>query len=152
MNTKPFTVPHRLQTLYPLLSVATAELSTRLGRAPNASELAAELGLCREYVIAALIEVWHDDTPSTDSCRGEDHRLAAAVPAFGTGVEAFDNGEWSQRLIADLPRYARAVVLMRFGGAMTQTQIAERLGVSQLCVSRLLATALDRVRRNEMRV
>jgi len=140
------TMPHRLQNLYSLLSCASAELAQRLGRAPNASELAAELGISREYVITALTATSHYDSPSTESCDGHDQRLASAVASFENGLEEFDNGEVPRRLLAGLPRNERAVLLMRFGGAMTQVQIAERLGISQLHVYGLLAKALGRIR------
>ena len=140
------TMPQRPQTLSSLLSFASAELTQRLGRAPNASELAAELEISREYLITALIATSHYDSPCTESCDGDDQRLASAVAAFENGLEELDDGQVPRRLLAGLPRNERAVLLMRFGGAMTQIQIAERLGISQLHVYRLLAKALGRIR------
>ena len=139
-------MPQRPQTLSSLLSFASAELTQRLGRAPNASELAAELEISREYLITALIATSHYDSPCAESCDGDDQRLASAVAAFENGLEELDDGHVPRGLLAGLPRNERAVLLMRFGGAMTQIQIAERLGISQLHVYRLLAKALGRIR------
>jgi RNA polymerase sigma-B factor len=138
----------RPQNLYPLLNIASGKLSERLGRAPNASELAAELGVSRDDVIAVLVALWRYDAPSADCSVGDDPRPAAAIAAFEKGWDAFDNGEISQQLCASLPQLERAVLLMRFIGAMTQTQIAAHLGISQLHVSELLATSLGRLRAN----
>lgn len=138
--------PRRPQTLATTLNSASEDLTRRLRRAPNASELAAELGFSREYVIDALIAAWHCDPLPLDSCDGDDHRFAAAVAACEESLEAVESGSVPRRLLAGLPRYERAVVMMRFSGAMSQHQIAERLGISRPQVSELLAKALSRIR------
>ena len=143
------TAPPQRQDLYPQLNAASAELARRLGRAPNASELAAELGLNREDVIVGLTTGWHYEAPSNgggDCGDCGEPRRAEAAAAFEKRLEESGKAEMFRRLLAGLPRCERAVVLMRFSGAMTQTQIAAQLGIPQPQVSRLLANSLRRMR------
>ena len=58
-----------------------------------------------------------------------------------------DSRQALRPILADLEERERTIVLLRFFGNMTQTQIAEKVGISQMHVSRLLAQTLDRLRR-----
>ncbi|QZH64930.1 RNA polymerase sigma factor SigF [Mycolicibacterium farcinogenes] len=142
-------VPRRLKELHLRLGAATAELSQRLGRAPTASELAAELDMDREEVIEGLVAGSSYNTLSIDSGGGGDEEAPAIVDTLGdedTGLDQIDNRETLRPLLAQLPERERTVLLLRFFESMTQTQIAERVGVSQMHVSRLLAKSLARLR------
>jgi RNA polymerase sigma-B factor len=142
-------VPRRLKELHLRLGAATAELSQRLGRAPTASELAAELEMDREEVIEGLVAGSSYNTLSIDSGGGGDEEAPAIVDTLGdldTGLDQIDNRETLRPLLAQLPERERTVLLLRFFESMTQTQIAERVGVSQMHVSRLLAKSLARLR------
>ncbi|MCV7336743.1 RNA polymerase sigma factor SigF [Mycobacterium senegalense] len=142
-------VPRRLKELHLRLGAATADLSQRLGRAPTASELAAELDMDREEVIEGLVAGSSYNTLSIDSGGGGDEEAPAIVDTLGdedTGLDQIDNRETLRPLLAQLPERERTVLLLRFFESMTQTQIAERVGVSQMHVSRLLAKSLARLR------
>ncbi|MEW2481235.1 RNA polymerase sigma factor SigF [Mycobacterium sp. NPDC051198] len=142
-------VPRRLKELHLRLGSATAELSQRLGRAPTASELAAELDMDREEVIEGLVAGSSYNTLSIDSGGGGDEDAPAIVDTLGDlddGLDQIDNRETLRPLLAQLPERERTVLLLRFFESMTQTQIAERVGVSQMHVSRLLAKSLARLR------
>lgn len=142
-------VPRRLKELHLRLNAATAELAQRLGRAPTASELAAELGVSREEVVEGLIAGSSYSTLSIDSYgRGNEDGagLADVVGEIDHDLEQIENRELLRQLLATLPQRERAVLMMRFFESMTQTQIAERVGISQMHVSRLLARSLDRIR------
>ncbi|WP_234792767.1 RNA polymerase sigma factor SigF [Mycolicibacterium fortuitum] len=142
-------VPRRLKELHLRLGAATAELSQRMGRAPTASELAEELGMDREEVIEGLVAGSSYNTLSIDSGGGGDEDAPAIVDTLGdvdTGLDQIDNRETLRPLLAQLPERERTVLLLRFFESMTQTQIAERVGVSQMHVSRLLAKSLARLR------
>lgn len=142
-------VPRRLKELHLRLGAATAELSQRLGRAPTASELAVELEMDREEVIEGLVAGSSYNTLSIDSGGGGDEEAPAIVDTLGDmddGLDQIDNRETLRPLLAQLPERERTVLVLRFFESMTQTQIAERVGVSQMHVSRLLAKSLARLR------
>ncbi len=142
-------VPRRLKELHLRLGAATAELSQRLGRAPTASELAEELDMDREEVIEGLVAGSSYNTLSIDSGGEGDEDAPAIVDTLGDvddGLDQIENRETLRPLLAQLPERERTVLLLRFFESMTQTQIAERVGVSQMHVSRLLAKSLARLR------
>ena len=142
-------VPRRLKELHLRLGAATSELSQRLGRAPTASELAAELGMDREEVVEGLVAGSSYNTLSIDSGGGNDDEAPAIVDTLGEmdlSLDQIENREALRPLIAELPERERTVLLLRFFESLTQTQIAERVGISQMHVSRLLAKSLARLR------
>jgi len=143
-------VPRRLKELHLRLGFATSELSQRLGRAPTASELAAELDMDREQVVEGLIAGSSYNTLSIDSGGGGgDDDAAAIVDTLGDvdlSLDRIENREALRPLLAALPERERTVLLLRFFESLTQTQIAERVGISQMHVSRLLAKSLARLR------
>lgn len=143
-------VPRRLKELHLRLGAATSELSQRLGRAPTASELAAELEMDREEVIEGLIAGSSYNTLSIDSGGGgADDDTPAIVDTLGdvdVSLDRIENREALRPLLAALPERERTVLVLRFFESLTQTQIAERVGISQMHVSRLLAKSLARLR------
>ena len=149
-NSWSLKVPRRLKELHVRLGVATAELSQRLGRAPTASELAAELGMNREEVVEGMVAGSAYTTMSIDSgTGGSDEGPPAIVERLGEAdlnLDRIENREALRALLAALPERERTVLMLRFFEAMTQSQIAERIGVSQMHVSRLLANTLTRLR------
>jgi RNA polymerase sigma-B factor len=141
-------VPRRLKELHLRLGAATAELSQKLGRAPTASELAAELEMDRQEVVEGLVAGSSYNTLSIDS-GGGDAKAPAIVDTLGDidlSLVQIENREALRPLLAELPERERAVLLLRFSESLTQTQIAERVGISQMHVSRLLAKSLARLR------
>ncbi len=143
-------VPRRLKELHLRLGTATAELSQRLGRAPTASELAEELGMDREEVVEGLVAGSSYNTLSIDSASGSDEDDARAIADTLGDVDAsldrIEDQEALRPLLEALPERERMVLILRFFESMTQTQIAERVGISQMHVSRLLAKSLARLR------
>ena len=143
-------VPRRLKELHLRRGAATSELSQRLGRAPTATELAAELDMDREEVVEGLIAGSSYNTLSIDSGGGgSDEDAPAIVDTLGDvdlSLDQIENREALRPLLAALPERERTVLLLRFFESLTQTQIAERVGISQMHVSRLLAKSLTRLR------
>jgi len=138
-------VPRRLKDLQKQLVQARAELSQRLGRAPTASELADHLELDRELIIQAFIAGSNYTTRSTDVPFGDEGQYSSLAERFGDvdhNLENVLNTETVRPLIASLSERHRTVLLLRFFENMTQTEIAERIGCSQMHVSRLVAQAL----------
>ncbi|MEZ0362176.1 RNA polymerase sigma factor SigF [Mycobacterium sp. pUA109] len=144
-------VPRRLKELHLRLGSATAELSQRLGRAPTASELAEEVELSRSEVVEGLVAGSSYNTLSIDSTSGgsgdeEVRAIADTLGSVDAGLERIENREALRPLLNALPERERTVLVLRFFESMTQTQIAERVGISQMHVSRLLAKSLARLR------
>jgi RNA polymerase sigma-B factor len=86
---------------------------------------------------------------SIDSGGGGDDDAPAIADTLGdvdTALDQIENREALRPLLDSLPERERTVLVLRFFESMTQTQIAERVGVSQMHVSRLLARALARLR------
>ncbi len=143
-------VPRRLKELHLRLGSATADLSQRLGRAPTATELAAELGMERAEVVEGLVAGSSYNTLSIDSGGGsEDDEARAIADTLGevdARLDRIENRESLRPLLEALPERERMVLVLRFFESMTQTQIADRVGISQMHVSRLLAKSLARLR------
>jgi RNA polymerase sigma-B factor len=144
-------VPRRLKELHLQLGTATAEMSQRLGRAPTASELAAELELDRGEVVEALIAGSGYNTLSTDTAGGggggdDSPPLSETLGSYDANLDRIENHEALRPLLDALPERERTVIVLRFFESQTQSQIAERVGISQMHVSRLLARTLARLR------
>ena len=142
-------VPRRLKELHLRLGSTSAELAQRLGRAPNASELADELDMTREEIVEGLIAGSSYNTLSIEGGGGGDEDAPAIADSLGdvdAALEQIEDRETLRPVLASLPERERTVLLLRFFDSQTQTQIAERIGVSQMHVSRLLAKSLARLR------
>ncbi|GAA3565634.1 SigB/SigF/SigG family RNA polymerase sigma factor [Amycolatopsis ultiminotia] len=142
-------VPRRLKELHLSLSQGSAALSQSLGRAPTPSELAEHLGLELTEVHEGLIagnayQTLSVDRPVHDEA--EPLSLADTLGEDDVELEHIENHEVLQPLLDELPRRERAILVMRFFGGLTQTQIADRVGVSQMHVSRLLSQTLEQLR------
>jgi RNA polymerase sigma-B factor len=142
-------VPRRLKDLQKQLVHARGELSQRLGRAPTASELADHLDIDRELVVQGLIAGSNYSTRSTDmqvGPAGESRSLGDTFGDLDPNLDSVINTETVRPLIASLSERQRDVLRLRFFENLTQTQIAERVGCSQMHVSRLIAQALRTLR------
>ncbi|MGH3726263.1 MAG: SigB/SigF/SigG family RNA polymerase sigma factor [Mycobacterium sp.] len=147
-------VPRAIRDRHVQIARATADLTQSLRRAPTASELAKELNLDREDVVASLVAADAYQPQSIDAplSRGDEEskQLADVLGGRDPALEHVTNREALRPLLAALPERERVVLELRFFGDMTQSQIAERIGVSQMHVSRILADTL-RYLREEMR-
>lgn len=142
-------VPRRLKDLQGQLVKARAELSQQIGRAPTPSEVAIHLGIERDAVMEATIASSNYSTLSTDVQTSTDDEFRSVGETLGDidpNIDKVVDLETVRPLIAALPEREKTVLLLRFFESMTQTQIAERMGYSQMHVSRLLAQALRRLR------
>ncbi|WP_051386017.1 SigB/SigF/SigG family RNA polymerase sigma factor [Actinokineospora inagensis] len=137
-------VPRQLKELHVTVAAGRNELSQKLGRAPKPSELADHLGLTKEQVYEALVASAAKQGTSLDA------RLAEpAGDRFGyedDRLEEVDNRRALSPLIAELPEREQKIIVLRFFRGMSQADIARRVGVSQMQVSRLLAKTLERLR------
>jgi RNA polymerase sigma-B factor len=142
-------VPRRLKELNLAISAASGELAQHLGRAPTPSEIAQRLDLSPEEVYEGLEagNAYHsvslDEALSADA---DSDPLADTLGEEDAALESVENYESLRPLIAQLPERERQILTLRFFMNMTQTQIADRIGISQMHVSRLLARTLDQLR------
>ena len=145
--------PRRLRALQSMVYDAAAELVQRHGRAPRPSEVAAHIGVEVEVVLEALSAqgVAHTaslDEPSPDSDGAGDRlRFGAALARVDEEFDLVEQREALVPLLAELPERERRILLLRFFGGLTQTEIGVQVGISQMHVSRLLSRTLDRLRR-----
>ncbi|MDX2515663.1 MULTISPECIES: RNA polymerase sigma factor SigF [Streptomyces] len=141
-------VPRRLQELRLSLTTATAELSQQHGRSPTVHELAEKLAISEEEVLEGLesanaYSTLSLDVPDTDD---ESPAVADTLGAEDEALEGVEYRESLKPLLEDLPPREKRILLLRFFGNMTQSQIAQEVGISQMHVSRLLARTLAQLR------
>jgi RNA polymerase sigma-B factor len=142
-------VPRRLQELHLSLNAAVGELAQKNGRAPTPSELAAHLGIPRADVLEGLAVANAYRSSSLDErLSGEDDSptLAATLGEEDAALEGVEYRESLQPLLATIPARERRILILRFFGNMTQSQIAADIGISQMHVSRLLSQTLAKLR------
>jgi RNA polymerase sigma-B factor len=145
-------VPRALQELTLRVRSEVDDLSRKLGRSPTPTEVAESLGEPVESVIEALESATAHHAVSLDapmrSSDGDDGD-SAWHDRLGFEEDGYDRAEWRgalERGIRALPARDRMILTLRFEEELTQSEIAERIGVSQMHVSRLLRRALDRLR------
>jgi RNA polymerase sigma-B factor len=143
-------VPRRLKELSLQLKKAQEQLSQQLDRAPTATEIASHLDIDREEVVQAQIASSAYSTRSSDApIAGSDGDATLVSDRFSSidaNLEKVLEIETIRPVLEALPARQQTVLRLRFFENMTQTQIAQRLGISQMHVSRLLARSLAELR------
>jgi RNA polymerase sigma-B factor len=142
-------VPRRLQELKLALTKAIGELAQKEGRAPTIAELAAHLQMSEEEVLEGLESANAYSTVSLDAPDSGDEDAPAVAESLGMLDDALEGVEYRESLKPLLERLQpreKRILLLRFFGNMTQSQIATELGISQMHVSRLLARTLAQLR------
>ncbi|MGZ4786518.1 MAG: sigma-70 family RNA polymerase sigma factor [Acidimicrobiales bacterium] len=138
--------PRRAQELHLQLRRADEELTQRLGRAPTMAELAREVDASEDHVIEALEAGVARQATSTDQPMGGDPDAAALGDRIlGVGDAGFDDVDQQivvRQLLDTLPDREREVIRLRFFENLTQPEIAERMGVSQSYLSRIIRRTL----------
>ncbi|MEU6469312.1 RNA polymerase sigma factor SigF [Streptomyces massasporeus] len=143
-------VPRRLQELRLDLAKAGDELAQKLDRAPTVAELAERLGISNDEVVEGMAASNAYTASSLDAQPEEDDSEGALADRIGYedhGLEGIEYVESLKPLIAELPPRDRKILSLRFVAGMTQSEIGEELGISQMHVSRLLSRTLVRLRK-----
>ncbi|MFN0092728.1 MAG: SigB/SigF/SigG family RNA polymerase sigma factor [Acidimicrobiales bacterium] len=140
--------PRRLKELHGQLRRATEELTHQNGRPPTTAELAARLGAEVEEIIEALDAGQGYRADSLDRPFGADDgvTLGEATGQADASYEGVERELLVRDILAGLPPRERAILELRFFGELTQSEIAERLGISQMHVSRLLRRTVEQLR------
>ena len=143
-------VPRRLQELRLALTRAGDDLSQKLDRSPTVAELAACLGVSEEEVVEGLAVGNAYTASSLDSGSTEDDGEGPLAERLGyedVALEGVEYRESLKPLLARLPARERRIIMLRFFANMTQSQIGEDVGISQMHVSRLLTRTLAQLRK-----
>jgi RNA polymerase sigma-B factor len=143
-------VSRQLQELALLVDRTSVRLEPRLGRSPCVAEIAAELGLSEEEIAEALEASSAYQAASLDERLYEDDgsgvTLGDTLGSQDDGFELVEDRSATRSAMRALDDRARRIVELRFIAGMTQSQIGEELGVSQMHVSRLLRRAIATLR------
>jgi RNA polymerase sigma-B factor len=137
-------VPRRLKDLHLDIRSSQTQLSQHLGRAPRPSEIADQLEIPISEVIEGLQAGEAYRSSSLDEMLGEQATvtLGEFVGDLDDELEIIEDREALRPLLAQLPPRDRTILALRFFRQLTQTQIAEQVGISQMHVSRVLSQTL----------
>jgi RNA polymerase sigma-B factor len=144
-------VPRGAKELHLLVRSTTEELSKQLGRSPSIDEIAAHLDIDRDDVFrgmaaSAAYNVGTIDAGINDGeAPGPNDRLQA-LSTDESGFDDSENREVLRHLLDRLPPREREIVQLRFFAELSQSDIAERVGISQMHVSRLLRQSFEQMR------
>lgn len=143
-------VPRPIQERIGQVNRAVNELSRDLGHSPSPNEVAAKIGASTEEVLEALDAAKAFDAISLDMPRSSgDSEGSAYADTVGAHDERFEMVEYNaviEPTMAALPDRDRLILRLRFEEDLTQSEIADRLGISQMHVSRIIRRSLDRLR------
>jgi len=145
--------PRRLQELHQSAVRVNEQMKNELGREPTVSELAARLGVEPEDVTEAM-EMGPAQTPlsldqTLGAADGEGGRaVSESIGAEDAELDRVEMRDLLNRAMEHLTPRERAIMAMRFYEEMSQSEIARRLGISQMHVSRLQRAALEQLRKH----
>jgi RNA polymerase sigma-B factor len=137
--------PRSAQERHLDLRRTSAAMTLRLGRAPKVSELAEELGLTSESVLEAMEAGAAYRATSLDARRPGDEEgltLGDRLPSEEAASRPAEVRVLVGQLLDTLPEREAEILRLRFYDELTQTEIAERVGISQMHVSRLIRRCL----------
>lgn len=140
-------VPRSLKDLHSGLGQASAALAGRLGRNPTAAELAAEVGSTVEVVLEAL-ELRSAYRPASISAPldADGATIEPTADEGDVGIDHTIDSVLIRELMAELNQRERTILYLRYFGQLSQSEIAERVGISQVHVSRLLRSSVSALR------
>ena len=139
-------VPRSVQELYLRVKGAVDTLSLELGRSPTIAEIAHFSAASTEAVIEAIEAGRTFHMTSLDAPRDDESSDLVEIPSPDASLSELVERQAISSLIDRLPPREREILRLRFEHDLTQSEIAARIGVSQMQVSRLLARTLDQLR------
>jgi RNA polymerase sigma-B factor len=140
-------VPRRLRDLRTGVARTTAELTAELARSPTSAEIAQRLGASETDVLETVESVAGYRPASLNAAVGEGTTVLGDLIGQRDGaIESLPDRLCLAQLLGHVPERERRLLALRFHGNMTQTEIAEEIGLSQVQVSRLLASTLSWLR------
>lgn len=141
-------LPRRVHDLYLTVQHAIDDLAQELGRSPSISEIAERVCASVDDVIEAIEAGGLRRSASIDARVGpdEERSLAASLGDEDPRLASIDRNLTLAAVVKRLPEVEQEVVRLRFVEGLTQLEIAQRVGRSQMQISRLLARSLERLR------
>ncbi|HEV2069988.1 MAG TPA: SigB/SigF/SigG family RNA polymerase sigma factor [Acidimicrobiales bacterium] len=142
-------VPRRVQELHLRVTGVVDELQLELGRSPTVAEIAVRAGTSEDEVIEAVDAGSAYRSTSLDAGRSDDEESLGLLGQLGDldpEMARAENRTGLSPLLSQLPDREQLMLYLRFYEGKTQSEIAQRLGISQMHVSRLLARSLERLR------
>ena len=139
-------VPRRIQELHLELDRTVNELSQELGRPPTPAEIAQRAGVLEEDVLESMEAGSLYRLASIDAGRSDDESSPSPAQRLGeidAELTAVDDRVAVSEMLAVLPEREQKIVYLRFFEGLTQSEIAEEIGISQMHVSRLLVRSLE---------
>lgn len=139
-------LPRRLTEVQARVKAYCGKAETETGKKPTAKEIAAALCLSEEEVLESL-EI--SGTLSLDTLANQEEQgdgLYGVLPVGEDSFERFETGEALKNAVATLSETERQVVKYRFQNGLSQSEVAKRLGVSQMFVSRMEAKVIKKLR------
>jgi RNA polymerase sigma-B factor len=142
-------VPRKIKDLHVELGSTVEFLTNRLGRAPRVDDIARHMGVTEDEVLEGMeagsaYRAGSLSAPSGDS--GETTSDGEAVGQIDADLNLADTRVAVRRLLRGLAPRERRIVYLRFFEGLSQSEIAEQVGVSQVHVSRLLRASLERLK------
>ena len=147
-KTRVVKLPRRLGEISAAVKKYAAEYIAKEGVKPSVRKIAEALGVAEEEVVQAL-EVGGTlslDTMATEGEKENNKSLYALLANEDDGYEAFETKEALKAVISELSPTERAFVKYRYVDALSQSETAKRLGVSQMFVSRMERKTLEKLR------
>jgi RNA polymerase sigma-B factor len=140
-------IPRKLQDQILALASVTEELSGELGRSPTVDELAARMRVSPEIVLDALqaMDSQRDRSLDEPAIHGSRESLAETLGAEDAELLRAEGAIVLERWLAVLPERAQEILRLRFHEELSQREIADRMGISQMHVSRILRRSLERL-------
>ncbi len=142
-------VPRRVQELHLRVTRVIDDLATEFGRSPTVQEIAQRAGTTEDEVVEAIDAGSAYRSASLDAGRGDDDESPGLLGQLGEIDPELARAERRAALgplISGLPEREQVMLYLRFYEGMTQSEIAKRLGISQMHVSRLLSRSLQQLR------
>jgi RNA polymerase sigma-B factor len=144
-------VPRRIQELVHRLKQVADRLSQEKGRSPTYAELAAALNVTEEQVVEAVEARTQYDLLSIDSLAEDREEPQISTQeregALDPDIESLGDRQAIVSALSRVPPRERVIIVLRYYQDLSQTEIARRLGISQMHVSRLQHRALERLKR-----
>jgi len=139
-------IPRDIQELNADIGAATERLTAKLQRSPTVREIAETVGATLEELMEAMHSAQAHRALSLDEPIGEDDDHTEWVGRHDCNFDLADQRMLLESCAHVLDRRDRAILEMRYSEDLTQNEIAERIGVSQMQVSRLIRRSLERMR------
>ncbi len=138
--------PRRIQELYLELGPAIETLSQELGRSPTVAEMAESIGASQEAVLEAIEAGQSYRTSSIDAPDRQEGTISDRLGDIESGFGGAEDRLVLAISLADLKERERLILRYRFVDGLSQSEIADRVGISQMHVSRLLVASLAKLR------